>query len=158
MPFTRLTCKDAGSKGGTAVSDKKRRSAQRNGKQGGRPATRTLIERLLRQKLRPGQIKALSENLWNNRFLLVNENQQLTEFFGVSAVSPFDTKTWNRKSGRMPRKIRYIVQKLVLGARFLMTELKDQPPKDYVRVPVHRSRQECEEFARLHPGHGASRR
>jgi hypothetical protein len=109
---------------------------------------------LLDQKLTPYQIDALARKLSRNDLLLVGETQKLTEFFGVSAVRPYKTTDWRRKTGRMPKDVRYIVSKFKLGARHLLSEMKEAaPPKDYVRVLDHPGPQELAAWQRDHPNH-----
>jgi len=154
MPFDEQTAKDAGQKGGRSRSNKKLRAARRNAKKGGRPASRTLAERLLEQKLTPHQLEAINREWYSNKFLFVGESQRLFEFFEVSATVSFSSKTWCRKSGRMPKEIRYIVGKFRLAAQYILSEVKPPaPPKDYVRVPDPYSKGELAEWRMRHPGH-----
>jgi hypothetical protein len=86
--------------------------------------------------------------------LLGSESQALLEFFGVygeSLETPFDTTRWRRKTGRVPKKIRYLISKFKLSARFLLDQYSAKAVPDYVVVSRQRSPEDCREWERLHP-------
>jgi len=72
--------------GGVSRSDAKVAAARRNGQKcqkgkGGRPSTRTLIERILNRPVTPKQWSMIREKILSR--LLLGEQQTVTQFFGV---------------------------------------------------------------------------
>lgn len=143
---------EVGRKGGQVRSAAKARAARRNAKKGGRPATRTLAERLMNQKLTPDQIEAITKLLGRNRPLLIVETDRLSEFFGVKVDKQLDSTAWTRKTARMPKDIRYIVDKFRRGVKFHLGKVK--PPKDFVVAYRTRSPEQQREWQqdRRHDG------
>jgi hypothetical protein len=133
MPFNSSTAKAAGQ----SRSTKKAQSARQNGKQGGRPASRTLAERLLGQKLWSEQKRALDEKFGGSGLLTQAEKRRIEEFFGCSFGSSeaFDTTTWRRKSGRMPADVRSFVEVFRIRARYILAQVARTTPKDYYLAP-----------------------
>jgi hypothetical protein len=145
---------EQGRKGGLSRSDKKARAARRNGRKGGRKPTRTLAERLLGQKLTYPERQEINKGWGQNQFLLASEAQALLEFFGANwaiVEVPFDTSVWHRKTGRTPKKIRYLIAKFRLSARHLLDAAKAKPVKDYVVAYREPSPEECVAWEYSHP-------
>ncbi len=108
--FNSLTAKAAGSKGGKAKTKVKGQSARSNGTLGGRPPSRTLVERLLQRSIHQEQQKYIDEALSD---MLAIERHQLEEYFQLdSGMNKAMASTlWRAKSRRVPREIRYLIKK-----------------------------------------------
>ena len=155
MPFNDSNSEEAGRKGGSSRSDAKRKAARKNGRKGGRKASRTLAERLLGRKLTEWQQTEISKAWTKNQFLLMDESRALLEHFGLdssAAACPYDSQSWRRKSGRMPRKIRYLAAKFKLAALYYIEKAEAKPVKDYMVVTRQATRYEIEEWEQRHPG------
>jgi hypothetical protein len=155
MPFDDETAKDAGRKGGRSRSDKKLRAARRNAKKGGRPASRTLAERLVGQKLTAEQVQVIERAWSRNQFLLIAEAETLFGYFEVSfshrTSLSFDTTMWRRKTTRAPKEILYLIDKFRRAAKYHLDLHRIKPVPNYVVVIRQRSREDCEEWERAHP-------
>jgi hypothetical protein len=158
--FNKLNAKQAGSKGGKAKTKVKSKTAQANGKLGGRPPSKTLAERLLHRSIQPEQKKYIRLAFGE---LVDSERQQLEEYFQLAAgvledYYDYDEKmfkvinstAWRSKSRRVPKEIRYLIKKFRLAANHF---LRDVPaPKPYAYEYQQRSQGELEEWDRRHSG------
>lgn len=140
----------AGTKGRQAMTAKQRQASRQNGRKSkGRKPSRSLAERLLDQKLTPDQLQALNAACLGNNFMFSDEYRELLDFFRVGSSTTegaFASKFWRRKTGRMPKTIRYLVAKFQLGASRVLSEMKE--PKDYIVVSRQRSLAEQQEWER----------
>jgi len=124
-----LNAKEAGSKGGKTRTKLKGETARANGTQGGRPPTKTLVERLLRRSIHPDQQKYIDEALSD---MLSIERLQLKDYFQVETEIDkvtLNSSVWRTKSRRVPARIRYLIKKFRLAANHYLRELP--PPKPY---------------------------
>jgi len=140
-------------KGAFSTSPAKAKAARLNGQRGGRPATRTLAERLLNRKLSVDEHEQI-KRLWQaNQLLLAREGPALLNHFGGDGwADPLEimaSKFWRRKSRRMPKEVKYLVAKFRLSVRYNLKPTA--PPKDYVVVSDLRSEDEQREWERRHP-------
>lgn len=126
--FNSLTAKTAGSKGGKAKTKVKSQSARSNGTLGGRPPSRTLVERLLQRSIHQEQQKYIDEALSD---MLAIERHQLEEYFQLESGmnKAMASTVWRAKSRRVPREIRYLIKKFRLAANHYLRDVK--MPKPY---------------------------
>jgi hypothetical protein len=160
--FNELNAKEAGSKGGIAKTKRKSQAARDNGKLGGRPPSKTLAERLLNRSIHLEQQKYIRQAFSD---MLASERQQLEEFFQLKAglfeeyfahdeemFRTMDNVVWRTKSRRVPKEIRYLIEKFRLAANHY---LRDVPkPKPYVVDHLQRSLGEQQAWYRNHSGSG----
>lgn len=124
--FNKLTAKNAGAKGGRAKTKLKGKTAQVNGRLGGRPPSRTLVERLLGRSILPEQQQYIDQALND---LFAREQEQIEEFFQVNSLYDSATNSaWQQKSRRVPKRIRYLIQKLRLAVNHYLREVPVPKP------------------------------
>ncbi len=123
--------------GGRSRSKAKVAAARLNGKHGGRPATWTLAERLLRRRLSESELRTV-KRAYNNDSVggwFRTERDLLEAFFGAARgishyqqirmkqrvgrdlFATIDSKHFRRRTGRMPADVRYVVDKFRLMSR-----------------------------------------
>jgi hypothetical protein len=147
--FTKKTAKVAGSKGGRVQSSAKVIAARRNGKQGGRPPSRTLAERLLGRKIK-SEHAIYIESAYQE--LPFDERRRLERHFNADAgfETPLASTLWRSTGRRLPESVKYIVDKFRLAANH---RLKNVPtPKDYVVEYRNPSFEEEEAYRMTHEG------
>ncbi len=83
-------------KGGWAKSAAKTRAAKRNGKLGGRPPSRTLLERILKRSVAKDEVKHIKSVLETH--MLLREQQYVWGFFECPSITGphYPTKSWRR--------------------------------------------------------------
>jgi hypothetical protein len=149
MPFDWITALEAGKK----TSPAKAKAARRNGQAGGRPASRTLAERLLNRKLSEDEHEQIKKLWRSNQLLLAREGHALLNHFGGEEwgdpLDIMDSNQWRRKSRRMPKEVKYLVAKFRLAVRYSLKPTA--PPKNYVVVTVPRSEGYERNWERQHP-------
>jgi hypothetical protein len=127
--FNKLSAKSAGSKGGKARTKAKGKSSRANGELGGRPPSRTLVERLLGRSIHPEQQKYIDQAIDD---MFGTEKTQLEEYFQLESGmgnAVMNSSAWRTKSRRVPKEIRYMIRKFRLAANHY---LRDVPmPKPY---------------------------
>ena len=144
----------AGSKGGESRSKAKQDAARANlqkarakGKKGGRPSKWSVAERLLDQKIDESQHKSVKQAYDQ---LFHREKERLQEFFGVNNVlDMLDATVMRKKSSRVPRDVRYAIDKFRLAAKYFIKP--PRPPKDYIVESIPRSDSEQKDWEERHP-------
>jgi hypothetical protein len=157
--FNKLNAKEAGSKGGKAKTKRKGKAARVNGDLGGRPATRTLAERLLGHRIYPEQQKYI-ERAFSD--MVSGERSQLEKYFhlkkgvledyfadGTVMFATLNSADWKTKSRRVPKEIRYLIKKFRLAANYYLRPVPK--PKPYCTEYERRPDRE-QEWERWHPG------
>jgi len=95
----------AGRKGGRSRSRNKVAAAQRNGKNGGRPSRRTLIERVLNRPLSKKQWPMIRDEVLYQ--ILQRKQQIVTEFFGADWTD-IPRRSWRSVPPHVRQTIRHI--------------------------------------------------
>jgi hypothetical protein len=135
--------------GGFSKSPAKVEAARANGRKckkgtGGRPSTRTLIERVLDHPVTPDEWKRIREKVFTR--ILVGHQQLLPDFFDCD---------WNetpRRSWRsLPRQVRQMIRHIKATAKIFLPKTRLKPPKDYVVVRVEKHPGEREAWERRYP-------
>jgi hypothetical protein len=116
-------------KGGKVRSESKARAARKNGKQGGRKRTRTLVETIMRRQLSRDQQIELREAFMQ---LTATEQETFRKFYGLPLRGPKRGKKYvpppifypNTLDGVRPTKtgkrMRHILKKFRLIGRYLL--------------------------------------
>jgi hypothetical protein len=125
----------AGQKGGKSRSLAKKKAARKNGQNGGRTPTRSLAERLLRQKLNNEQKRHLYNAWTDGQIMLEGEKKHFLDYFSATPtyinptfVFPITSTFWRRKTRRPPKEVKFLIRKFRLGARYYLNLTPETKP------------------------------
>jgi hypothetical protein len=110
-----------GSKGGRASTNAKRIAARVNGKKGGRPPSRTFVEKLLQHEI-PAHHQKFIAKAYDRLF--ESEKQTLSLYFGVDFLNSLCAKL----PTRLPEEIRYLLSRFKLAAKYHLRNAKPAKP------------------------------
>lgn len=142
--FERDSAVTSGRKGGRSKSKAKVKAARSNGKLGGRPSTRTLIERVLNRRVTPEEWKNIQTYVM--RRILLGHQDFIPSYFEC------DWDDVPRKSWRgLPLQVRQSIRHLKAVTKIFLPKFRPKPPKDYVVIRVPKLPGRREAWERRHP-------
>lgn len=134
----------AGRTGGKSKSPAKVTAAKRNGKLGGRPSTRTLLERILNRKVTADEHSAFRDKVLCH--VLLGEQQYITNFFQTDWEGT-PTVSWRG----LPQKVRQAIRHVKAVSKIYSWKPRVKPVKDYVVIRVPKSELERQVWEQRHP-------
>lgn len=143
--FTKLE-RDRAARAGSSTSRAKVEAARRNGRNGGRPSTRTLLERILNRKVTQGEYLSFRHKVL--RWILYDEQQRITDHFHA------DWMEIPTVSGRRtPLSVRQAIRHVKAAAKIYRWRPSARPkaPNEYVLIRVPKSEGERNAWERRHP-------
>ncbi len=136
--------------GGYSKTPAKVAAARANGRKctkgmGGRPSTRTLIERVLNRRIDADAWKQIRAKLF--RYILVMEQEAVPAFFECE-WNDIPCKSWRG----LPQYVRQAIRHIKAAAKiYLPKQFKVKPIKDYIVVRVPKVPGSRERWEHLHP-------
>jgi hypothetical protein len=136
--------------GGGSTSPAKVAAARANGLKckkgmGGRPTSRTLIERILKRPVPPEEWKRIERHVLS--LILLGHQQLVTDFFNCD-WNEIPTRSWRG----LPERVRLTIRHIKAATRIYLPKARPtKPPKDYVVIRVQKLPHEREQWARRYP-------
>lgn len=132
------------SRGGSSKSPAKIKAARQNGRRGGRPSTRTLIERVLNRRVTPNEWEQLQKTVF--RRILLGHQDFIPAYFECN-WNDIPQKAWRG----LPRAVRQAIRQVKALTKIFQPKFRPKPIKNYIVIRVPKRDGEREDWEQRHP-------